>query len=75
MGKVAAMQYIIHDAPILKISPLCHVLLHYFITRPSTKNLYNPFLTKWPEMVKVSYHSGDRAEIVNIGNSANHPGL
>ncbi len=33
----------IHDAKTLKIRPLWHVLLHYFITRPSIKNLYDPF--------------------------------
>ncbi len=42
----------IHGAKTLKIRPLCHVLLHYSITRPFIKNLYDTFLTKWQ---KVSY--------------------
>ncbi len=36
----------IHDAKTLNIRPLWHVLLHYFITRPSIKNLYGTILTK-----------------------------
>ncbi len=43
----------IHDAKTLKIRPFWHVLLHYFITRPSIKNLYDTFLTKWPRMWKM----------------------
>ncbi len=31
----------IHDARTLKIRPLWHVLLHYSITRPSIKNLFD----------------------------------
>ncbi len=37
----------------LKIIPPWYVLLDYFTTRPSFKNLYDPFLTKWPGMLKV----------------------
>ena len=46
----------IHDAKTLKIRPLWHVLLHYLITRPSIKNLYEAFLAKWPTMQKVCLH-------------------
>ena len=36
-------------------SPL-HVCLNNSTTRPSVKNLYDTFLTKWPKMPKVCLH-------------------
>ncbi len=48
---------------------LWYVLLDYFTTRQSFKNLYDPFLTKWPEMIKCvciwNIPSGGRSKIKN----------
>ena len=47
----------IHGAKITKKQiPPVYVLLDYFTTRQSFKNLYDPFLTKWPEMLKLCKH-------------------
>ena len=43
----------IHGVKITTIRPPWHVLLYYFTTRDFIKNLFDTFLTKWSEMVKV----------------------
>ncbi len=52
----------------LKIRPPLYVLLDYFTTRPSFKNLYDTFLTKWPEMLKMCKHLAHRTLISLSGN-------
>ena len=50
-------------------TPGC-ILLDYFTTRPSFKNLYDPFLTQWPEMLKCvsiwKVPCGGRAKNKNV---------
>ena len=46
----------IHGAKTTKIRPPWYVLLDHFTTRPSFKNLYDAFLTKWQGMLKMFKH-------------------
>ncbi len=56
ISKVALRIPAIHGAKTTKNRPPWYVLLDYFTTRPSFKNLYDPFLTKWPRDAKMCKH-------------------
>ncbi len=47
---------VVHGAKTTKNQSPWYVLLDYFTTRPTFKNLYDAFLTKWLEMLKMGKH-------------------
>ncbi len=61
-----------HDAKALKIRPLWHVFLDYFIIRPSIKNLHNHL---WPLDEKSALHIFDKLSGCKINNQNMQGGL